>query len=54
MINAAVVVGLPHDEDGKRSLAFVVLKPCFEHVTVDQLVNCMAGVSSFRHFCVFL
>lgn len=43
----AGVVGFPHDEDGERPLAFVVLKPSCGHVTPEELVAFIDGVTLF-------
>lgn len=45
------VVGLPDDIDGHRPLAFVVLSPDSQSVTVDELINYTNGkqIDSLKH-----
>ena len=41
-VEDVAVVGLPHDVDGERPLAFVVLSPkC--HATADELITYISG-----------
>jgi acyl-coenzyme A synthetase/AMP-(fatty) acid ligase len=45
----AAVVGLPHEVDGERPMAFVVLSPDL-HATADELITYICGKRNKIYF----